>query len=485
MLYLTDDTGLLPFFLPLGIIGFYRYLWYAVKLCAWLIYQPVKPKARPTYRSDQDVTIVVPTIDAGEEFKIAAKSWLACNPKQIIIITEDKMRDPLQALADAIDPQKISVLTIPKANKRNQMVAGVNATQTEILVFADDDAIWKPTMLEQILACFEDLKMGGVGTSQTVHAVDPNGHQTVWEVIAGFRLTIRNVEVAASTHIDGGVCCLSGRTAAYRTLILKDPAFQYGFTHDLWLDKYPLNSGDDKFLTRWMVSHGWNTYIQVCPEAELYSTFKNNWRFLRQVLRWTRNTWRSDIRSLFTERYIWRRHPYVAFTMVDKIFNPITLLSGPVLVFLYLMEQVTEKSPTKTPLPAWNIIVSYVCWLLFTRGLKLLPHFFKRPFDVIYLPAWLLFNYYFAIMKIYALFTLHITSWGSRNFNEDHGELPPPTQLQQPMSPLSSSEQQQQFQEKPLPSTPQPPPPVAATQQQRDEIASISQDSPQISIKFG
>ncbi|KAG2177859.1 hypothetical protein INT43_003106 [Umbelopsis isabellina] len=414
MLYLTNDLGLLPFFLPLGIIGFYRYLWYLIKILAWFTYRPLRPKDFPTYVPEHDVTIIVPTIDAGDEFKIAARSWLACGPKEVIIITETKMRGPLQELANEVDPSRIRVLTVPRANKRLQMVAGINATTTEILVFADDDAIWKPTMLDYILACFEDLKMGGVGTCQTVHAVNPKGHQTVWEVLAGFRLAIRNIEVAASTHIDGGVCCLSGRTAAYRTLILKDPAFQYGFTNDLWLGKYPLNSGDDKYLTRWMVSHGWNTYIQVAPEAELFSTFKDNWRFIKQVLRWTRNTWRSDFRSLFTERYIWYRHPYVAFTMVDKIFNPITLLSGPILVCVFAITQNEHAGPTNPPLPAWNIVISYICWLLLTRGLKLLPHLVKRPQDVIHLPAWLIFNYYFAIMKIYALFTLHEVGWGTR-----------------------------------------------------------------------
>ncbi|RUS13276.1 glycosyltransferase family 2 protein [Endogone sp. FLAS-F59071] len=410
MLYLTNDDQLLPFFLPFGIIGFYRYLWYLIKLVAWAVYQPVRPKDNPTYRPENDVTIIVPTIDAGEEFKIAARSWMACNPKEIIIITEEKMRGPLQELADSVNPEKIRVLTVSRANKRLQMTAGINATTTEIIVFADDDAIWKPTFLLYVLACFEDLKMGGVGTCQTVHAVAPSGYQTVWEVLAGFRLTIRNIEVAASTHIDGGVCCISGRTAAYRTLILKDPAFQYGFTNDLWMGKYPLNSGDDKFLTRWMVSHGWNTYIQVCPEAELYSTFKNNWRFIKQVLRWTRNTWRSDFRSLFTERYIWFRHPYVAFTMVDKCFNPLTMLSGPVLVFVFAAQ--TRDNPH--PHPIWNIVVSYICWLLLTRTFKLLPHLVRRPQDIIWIPAWLIFGYYFTIMKIYALFTLHEVGWGTR-----------------------------------------------------------------------
>lgn len=178
------------------------------------------------------------------------------------------------------------------------------------------------------------------------------------------------------------------------------------------MGKYPLNSGDDKFLTRWMVSHGWNTYIQVCKEAELLSTFKTNWHFLKQVLRWTRNTWRSDFRSLFTERHIWRRHPYVAFTMMDKLFNPFTLLSGPVSV-LYLCIRGNYH------LPLWNVWLSYTIWLMGTRVIKLTPHLWKRPQDVLHVPAFVLFNYYFAVMKLYALCTLHVTAWGTRQGVDD------------------------------------------------------------------
>ncbi|ORY04415.1 polysaccharide synthase [Basidiobolus meristosporus CBS 931.73] len=406
MLYLTAD--LFPVFIPFGIVGLYRYLWYVIKLLAYMTYKPRRPLPNPTYHARQDVTIVVPTIDAGEEFKEAAHSWLMNDPKEILIITETKMVGPLQELANLVNPEKIRVFSVPKANKRLQMVEGIRHVTTEILVFADDDAIWPPTLLDYILACFEDRKMGGVGTSQTVKAV--GNFQTVWEVLAGFRLTQRNIEVAASTHIDGGVCCLSGRTACYRTCILKDPAFIHEFTNDFWLGKYQLNSGDDKFLTRWVVKNGWNTYIQACPEAELQSTFKNNWRFLKQVLRWTRNTWRSDIRSLCTERVIWYRYPYVAFTMLDKFFNPITLLAGPVLVGLLCYKSFKGNYH----LPLWNVVTSYIIWLLITRCVKLLPHFWRRPQDIIHVPAFLIFNYYFCIMKIYALFTLHVTAWGTR-----------------------------------------------------------------------
>lgn len=296
-------------------LSFYRYLWYLIRLAASATYRPVPLPDNPTYVASEDVTIIVPTIDAGDEFKDAARSWLVGNPKEVLIITEEKMLGPLQDLANQVDPERIRVLTVPFANKRLQMSHGIKNTTTDIIVFADDDAIWPPTLLPYVLACFEDQKVGGVGTSQRVQPV--GNRMSVWEVLAAFRLTIRNIEISSSTHIDGGIPCLSGRTAAYRTVILKDPEFLHGFTHDYWLGKYQLNSGDDKFLTRWMVSHGWSTYVQCCKEAEILSTMKPNWRFLKQVLRWTRNTWRSDLRSLFMERYIWTTHPYVAYTMVN------------------------------------------------------------------------------------------------------------------------------------------------------------------------
>ena len=350
--------------------SFYRYLWYLIRIAAAATYRPVPLPDNPTYIPSEDVTIIVPTIDAGEEFKDAARSWLVGNPKEVLIITEEKMLGPLQDLANQVDAERIRVLTVPFANKRLQMSHGIKNTTTDIIVFADDDAIWPPTLLPYVLACFEDQKVGGVGTSQRVQPVGKR--MSVWEVLAAFRLTIRNIEISSSTHIDGGIPCLSGRTAAYRTVILKDPEFLHGFTHDYWLGKYQLNSGDDKFLTRWMVSHGWSTYVQCCKEAELLSTMKPNWRFLKQVLRWTRNTWRSDLRSLFMERHVWTTHPYVAYTMVitlhsfygalltillqvDKLFNPLTLLVGPCLVSYLMYKSTIGGAQGGYHLPWWYV----------------------------------------------------------------------------------------------------------------------------------
>ncbi|KAH8916342.1 glycosyltransferase family 2 protein [Atractiella rhizophila] len=398
MLYLLASAHP-AIFIPLGVIGLFRYLWFFIRLLAACSYSPIAPPPPgcETYRAEEDVTIVVPTIDADPiAFPTAARTWLECNPKEVIIVTVEKTKADLEALAASIN----------FASKRLQMCLGVLSTTTDIVVFSDDDALWPSPMLRYILACFEDQSIGGVGTSQVVTPSSLDDQKwTVWEVLAAFRLSIRNTEVMSSCHIDGGTPCLSGRTAAYRTCILKDPAFLRAFTQDFWRGKYHLNSGDDKFLTRWLVSHDWNVYIQSHPDCTLKSTMKPSWRFLLQVLRWTRNTWRSDLRSLFKERKILVRYPYVSFTMVDKLFNPLTLLAGPLFVIAYA---------TRGEMAGWKVGLCYIAWLHATRAIKLAPHLFKRPKDIIYLPAWLIFGYYFAIMKIYALFTLHEVGWGTR-----------------------------------------------------------------------
>ncbi|RDB16242.1 hypothetical protein Hypma_003098 [Hypsizygus marmoreus] len=100
--------------------------------------------------------------------------------------------------------------------------------------------------------------------------------------------------------------------------------------------------------------------------------------------------------------------------MVDKLFNPLTLLVGPCLVSYLIYKSTIPVEQGGYHLPWWNILLSYMVWLTATRTAKLLPHLWHRPQDIIYVPAFILFGYYFAIMKIYALFTLHETGWGTR-----------------------------------------------------------------------
>ena len=115
----------------------------------------------------------------------------------------------------------------------------------------------------------------------------------------------RNFEISATHNIDGGTSCMSGRTGAYRTEILKSYDFLDNFKNERW-GRYILNADDDNFVTRWLVAHQWKTWIQYEPECEIETTLENSYKFLYQCSRWARSNWRSNWTSLFVERHVWR-----------------------------------------------------------------------------------------------------------------------------------------------------------------------------------
>ncbi|KAL3917554.1 MAG: hypothetical protein SGILL_004659 [Bacillariaceae sp.] len=453
----SDVRQAFPFLLPLGILGVWRWTLYFLRIVFWLCYKPIPPtyidekeeeteeeeeeeesdydfqlvvtvnnsfessisdthisggaattKESPTHRrrtankfQSTDVSIVVPTIDNGEEFLLAAKQWIKNEPKEIIIVTSKAMQQELSKTVEENfggHQNLFQVLSVEKPNKRVQMVAGIQAARGEIVALSDDDAVWTDAFLDWSLAPFDDDAMGGVGSKQGTIPV--GAYKSVWEVIADCRLTMRMIETSATTFVDGGMSCLSGRTAVYRTSILKDPEFQHQFQNETWWrGKYHLHSGDDKFITRWLVKNCWKMRMQNHKDCMLWTTFKNNSNFLKQVLRWTRNTWRSDFKSIFCDHKILWRHPYVAFNMFDKFINPLPMLWAIVVIIGNLITNGAQ---------AFNYVVLPVA------GLRFLPHMIENPVDIPYIPSMILFQYYFVFAKVYCLFTLHVTDWGSR-----------------------------------------------------------------------
>ena len=54
----------------------------------------------------------------------------------------------------------------------------------------------------------------------------------------------------------------------------------------------------------------------------------------KQILRWSRNTIRSDFKALFLERNVWKKYPFLAIVMFDRFISPITMTLG--LIFILL-----------------------------------------------------------------------------------------------------------------------------------------------------
>jgi len=262
----------------------FRYTRLIVNCISHWTFRPIPIPETPTYTSD-DVTIILPTIaTGGEELETTLRTCLRANVHELILETVDSNAESLSKVANAVNAKKIRVLSIREANKRRQMCRAISEVSTRITVFVDDDVAWPSKALQWMLAPFEDPKMGGVGTSQRLKR---SADMSIWSFLGAAYLERRNFDCSACLHIDGGLPCLSGRTVAYRSSILQDEAFIFGFTNEEWRT-CQLNADDDNFITRWKIAmqyHNWKIAMQYHKEAD-DDNFITRWKIAMQYHNW-------------------------------------------------------------------------------------------------------------------------------------------------------------------------------------------------------
>ncbi|KAI4111198.1 MAG: hypothetical protein LQ339_000659 [Xanthoria mediterranea] len=367
----------------------WRYLRLVANLCAVWTYGSIPLPATPSY-SNADVTVVIPTLADGEDFRRCLLTIFACRPAAIIVVT------PGKRIKYTIGTQK--------ANKRLQMIEGLKAVGTAITVFADDDVIWAPTLLTYLLAPFEDHKIGAAGGLQTL---ERKLHPNCWDFLGAIYLERRKFELAATNTIDGGVGCLSGRTFAIRTGIIQNEQFCNGFREERWLASLPLVAADDdNFVTRYLVNHGWGIAVQLIKEAELTTTLENNPKFLAQCVRWRRTTWRSNFTSLFVDRLVWSDQSWTTYAVHLSSFNPPAVILDSLLGYtLCRAVRVPEPPPYIPSMP--TSLVIFLVWIMFTKIIKFVGHFGRYPTDLKFVPVLYLFSYLHGFIYLYSLLTLN------------------------------------------------------------------------------
>lgn len=392
----------------------YRYLRLCVNLWAFWMFRPIPIPEKPTLLPE-DVTVILPTLEGeGQELESTIESILMNRPHELILVTvESALHKAMRTIGKmpAAQHKKLRCLAVKGANKRRQMARAIPEVTTEIIVFADDDVTWPQLTLRWMLAPFENEQIGGVVTCQRLRRPESaTFSQRIWGFLGALYLERRNFDCAATTYMDGGVPCMSGRTVAYRTKIMQDGAFTSGFTTEKWwFDQYQLNADDDNFLTRWMVSHGWETYMQYHPECEVQTTLEDNPKFLMQCLRWARSNWRSNLTSMFTERHIWRRQPWSTYAVHLTTLAPPALMGD--LTLLWLLWMATADWPANSAAVALQLLGG---WMFVSKFVKLLGHYGRYPVDFVLLPVSILFGWFHGAIKYYAGWTLHETTWGSR-----------------------------------------------------------------------
>jgi hypothetical protein len=393
------------------VLWLHRYVRLIVHTWSHWLYKSKPIPSKPTFTAD-DVTVIIPTIhNAFEELRPSLESILACHPHQLILVTTADKHGSLEKLAKTLSaPNSIRVLFTSIANKRLQVCEALPQVKTPITILADDDVTWPSTLMPWILAPFEDPRMGGVGTCQRVRR-EPDGSWStkVFNWLGAAYIERRNFEISATHNMDGGTSCMSGRTGAYRSEILSSHDFLEGFKTERWRH-FILNADDDNFVTRWLVSHQWKTWIQYEPECEIETTLENGMKFLYQCSRWARSNWRSNWTSLVRERYVLSQQPWCTYALHIATFTSLAFLLDPLIVAALWWGTEGWAMETRQHL-FWAQIVFLFA---FTKVVKLIGLFRRNPSDIFYLPISILFGYFHGLIKLYALLTLNMTSWGSR-----------------------------------------------------------------------
>ena len=372
----------------------------------------------PVVFTSSDITVVVPVYQPPPSFKTNVASLIKNGPAKVFLVADITCERKVREIVDTLDCGQVivEVLPEPRPGKRAALSSGLKVSQTRLTCFVDDDCQWSSDFLEHLIKPFNNRTIGAVGSKQIMRpsevAPKEEGgdpifrHANVLEIMADFRLSVRYIDLMATTAVDRGASCVSGRTMCFRTEAIAEDAFHDAFMNETLLGIHLL-SGDDKFLTRYVINKGYKTYHQLQRQCVLTTTFETApKKHLSQLVRWSRNTWRSDIIALFIERSIWLHNPFTSFLLFDKLFTPFFLFYGFVLIPIYSIMRTD-----------WAIFIGWIVWLHFSRFLKLILHFIRVPAHIIYLPVWIMYQYLMAFVRIYAMFTMLQTQWGNREVN--------------------------------------------------------------------
>jgi len=378
-------------YIPLGIIGLWRWsTWVFKKLCA-LRYNPIL--ADDSFTENSTLSIVIPVYNENPEiFEEALNSWGENKPDEIIAVIDEMDKTCIEIFERFSKKNPSAILLITKEpGKRPALVKGIRKATSEFVALVDSDVIWDNNVKTNALAPFVNPKIGGVVARQNVIS----GSSGILQKMTDILWDLRNADEWPSQVAMGKVVtCLSGRTAFYRREIILPHLDE--FLNEIIFGRKK-ESGDDKCLTRIIQRNGWNTYFQ--SSAQVYSTAVPDIKtFFSQRIRWTRNSFNSDIVSLFKEKWAWK-HPYLAFYMLDRFVSPFTILLAPIFFGIAIYSG------------HWFVVATIAGWWIVSRGIKTIPYLRRKPKDVLILPIYTVVNFLTAVAKIYAIVTIREQKW--------------------------------------------------------------------------
>lgn len=385
---LTKYLDYYPYVIPLGVIGMWRWLVWSIKRIVAVFYQPYSTEIK------KKVSVITPVYNEDPVvFKKAVISWLNNKPEEIIAVidyTDTRCIDIFKSLQKKFKNLKLIVTKTP--GKREALYDGIKIAKGEIFALVDSDTIWDKNVLREGLKPFSDEKIGGVTTKQAV--IKP---QTLAQKLFNIRLALRYWDdMPFTSRTSRMLACLSGRTSFYRREAIL-PVICDMVNEKFFGEK--VISGEDKRLTYLIQKKGWQTYYQ--SEATVYTYGAKDLKtMINQQIRWTRNSWRNDLRALY-ERWPFR-NPIFALYLIDRSIQPFTMVIAPI----YFLTALIFRE--------WLVVSIILAWWLVSRSIKMIPHLKTYPHDFVILPFYVIYSFLTGYIRLYSLATISHQGWITR-----------------------------------------------------------------------
>lgn len=383
----------LVLYFPLGVIGAWRWSTWLIRVLFGLRY---RAKTLSNFQN-VSVSVVIPVYGEPQEHFWRVLESIAVNkPHEIIAVIDHEEISCIEVFRNFQQRASnittiLSVTEVP--GKRTALKEGIEQATGEIVALVDADTVWAPDFLKHAVAPFADSEIQAVTVCQK--AWNP---QNIWMRLQNIFWNWRYaIEMRFLSAAGSAVSCLSGRTALYRRKILT-PEILNGMVNECFMGKQ-VQSGEDKFLTEAIQKRGGKTFYQA--SAVIYPRVASDpLTLIKQRLRWSRNSWRSDLRA-FRDGWVWKRKA-LSFHLLDRAFAPFTLMMG----FIFFVFAIVQEH--------WPVVIALFLWWMLSRILKSVSHFWHHPKDLLIAPLYVVWTFVNAILKIHALVTLHHMSWMTR-----------------------------------------------------------------------
>jgi len=204
------------------------------------------------------------------------------------------------------------------------------------------------------------------------------------------------------------------------TEIVQDNNFRIIFINEcFFFDLFGLlNPDNDNFIIYWVLRYlqNYEIKIQYNNNAIIKTIFGQYLKFLMQYECWVCTTFRSNSYSLITDCMVWRRWPWIIWTIyIPSLFN-LAFFWDPGMFYVF--------TQTKLYLESRSPILFLLCfggWIYLIKLVKLMPYFWRYFMDFFLfffpIPAYPLFIYYYSLLKLWAGIIFWNHSWTGRNLD--------------------------------------------------------------------